>query len=187
MAQSDRVVLDLSQLEGGDGTIRDAMVHWSVANGPVPYLKWVSLYWALVKANYAPIFDSKDRKVFAEGLKELYEEVHQTVHGQEYKTMIAEAKAQARQTTIIEGAPLEDARAGSSDAAASARYPRDSSAVVPMSQALRKTQESIPGSRVSDEDKIRLYLCGLSPLWSANRKLEALRRAQEKGRNFSDG
>ena len=48
-ASQERVVVEASHLEGGDGTVLTGLRLWSASNTAVTYNRWQSLFFALIR------------------------------------------------------------------------------------------------------------------------------------------
>ena len=66
MASSEKVVMNLEDFEGSDGTVRHAMDIWSARRGPIKYNQWQSLYFGLVRSGF------KDSEAVEDKINRLY-------------------------------------------------------------------------------------------------------------------
>ena len=99
MASSGRVQVDPEHLRGGDRTLRRAMELWSCRNGAVPYNKWQSVYFALIRRGYedrtAPFWPDtavgETQQEKQKRIREMYVAVQTDLHGPDYLALAVKA------------------------------------------------------------------------------------------------
>ena len=106
MTSSEKMTVNPEHLRGNDGTVRNALELWSSRNGPIGYNPWVSLYWSLLRdhgltdqgGNYEAVRKEMDRQDRARRIQQYYTEIHEEVHGPDFKAQAILARDRARRT-----------------------------------------------------------------------------------------
>ena len=86
MASSEKVVMNLEDFEGSDGTVRHAMDIWSARRGPVKYNQWQSLYFGLVRSGFkdSEAVEDEDQSALQDRIRKMYREIQSEHHGSDH-------------------------------------------------------------------------------------------------------
>ncbi len=104
MAVNVGAVINPDHLEGGDGTVRVALLLWSSRNGPIKYNDWQSLFFRLIREGYVDA-DCAEGESLAQRqarIRELYEDIQTELHGPDHKIWAVRTAVRARTAAIMQ-------------------------------------------------------------------------------------
>ena len=104
-AQSGNMVVQLQDIEGNDGTVRNALEMLVATRGPLAYNAWQSAYFALLRdyrLRDAEAPEPETRTQRAERIKLMYATVHEEIHGQNYLRTVVQMMSRARAGASLE-------------------------------------------------------------------------------------
>ena len=86
MASSEKVVMNLEDFEGSDGTVRHAMDIWSARRGPINYNQWQSLYFGLVRSGFkdTEAVEDEGQSALQDRIRRMYRDIQSEHHGSDH-------------------------------------------------------------------------------------------------------